>query len=123
MDTIGFTTENFVFAYLGISIPLTLSEINYHLTALGILALLVSRAVAVFSTSFFVSLFDKKKVPFSHQLVFIYAGLRGAVAFYLALNYLSAQKSDLLPAVISIISVTVIGLGSTTIFIIRILDK
>lgn len=123
VDTIGFTTENFVFAYLGISIPLMLEEVNYSLTFIGIIALLISRAFAVFTTSYLVSIFDGKKVPFSHQIVFIYAGLRGAVAFYLALNFLSDSKDSLLPCVISMIIFTVIGLGGTTIFVIKLLHR
>lgn len=52
VDTVGFTTENFVFAYLGISIPLTLKEVNYSLVGLGIGSLMLSRALAIFfSTS------------------------------------------------------------------------
>ncbi len=66
VDTIGFTTENFVFAYLGISIPLNLHEINYPLTLLGIAGLMMSRAMSVFITSYFVGIFDRK-IPFSHQ--------------------------------------------------------
>jgi hypothetical protein len=123
VDTIGFTTENFVFAYLGISIPLMLEEVNISLTLIGIGALFVSRAFAVFTTSYFVGLFDGKKVPFSHQIVFIYAGLRGAVAFYLALNFLPDKKDSLLPVVITMILFTVIGLGGTTIFVIKLLHR
>lgn len=123
VDTVGFTTENFVFAYLGISIPLTLEEVNYPMAALGIAALMISRAVAVLFTSSLVGCCNKKKIPFSHQIVFIYAGLRGAVAFYLALNFLSDKKSTLLPCMISIIIFTVIGLGGTTVFVIKLLNK
>jgi len=120
VDTVGFTTENFIFAYLGISIPLMLDEVNYKLTALAIIILFVARAIAVFSTSYIVSFFDKK-VPFSHQIVLIYAGLRGAVAFYLALLYLADQESTLLPCIMSMILFTVVILGGTTVFIMKFL--
>ena len=121
VDTIGFTTENFIFAYLGISIPLMLEEVNLSLAGIGIGALMISRAAAVFCTSYFVGLFDHKKVPLSHQIVFIYAGLRGAVAFYLALHYLQDHETTLLPCTMSILLFTVIILGGTTVFIMKIL--
>ena len=123
VDTVGYTTENFVFAYLGLSIPLTLKEVNYPLIAVGIVSMMIARTVAIIFASSLVQWFDSKKVPFSHQVIFIYAGLRGAVAFYLGLNFLSYEKSTLLPTVISIILFSVIGLGSTTIFVIGFLDR
>lgn len=122
VDTIGFTTENFIFAYLGVSIPLMLEEVNIYLTLVGIAVLMISRSVAVFSTSYFVSFFDKK-VPFSHQIVFIYAGLRGSVAFYLALHYLADQEAILLPQIMSMILFTVIILGGTTVFVMKFLHR
>ena len=123
VDTVGYTTENFVFAYLGLSIPLTLKEVNYPLIGIGIASMMIARTVAIFAASTLVRCFDSKKVPFSHQIIFIYAGLRGAVAFYLGLNFLSYEKSTLLPTVIGIIIFSVIGLGSTTIFVIGFLNK
>ena len=122
MDTIGFTTENFIFAYLGVSIPLMLDEVDIKLTLIGIAALMISRSLAVFSTSYIVSFFDKK-VPFSHQIVFIYAVLRGSVAFYLALHYLADQEKVLLPQIMSMILFTVIILGGTTVFVMKFLHK
>lgn len=47
VDTVGYTTENFVFAYLGLSIPLTLKEVNYSLILIGIASMMISRTVAI----------------------------------------------------------------------------
>jgi NhaP-type Na+/H+ or K+/H+ antiporter len=51
VDTVGYTTENFVFAYLGLSIPLTLKEVNYSLILIGIASMMISRTVAIVFTS------------------------------------------------------------------------
>lgn len=54
--------------------------------------------------------------------MFIYAGLRGAVAFYLCLNFLSYEDSNLQPTLICLIMFTVLVLGGTTVFLINILN-
>lgn len=85
-DTIAYTIENFVFAYLGMCIPLQIDKANFIHVGLGLGALLVSRYLSVFIISFIVNKFNKKRIPFTHQLLLSYAGLRGAVAFYLVYN-------------------------------------
>lgn len=92
VETLGFISENFVFAYLGISIPLMMVNLQWPLVAIGCVALLVSRFVSVFIVSFVVNIFRRHKIPFSHQVVMGYGGLRGAVAFYLSLNINSEYK-------------------------------
>ena len=123
VDTIGFTTENFVFAYLGISIPFILHKINHELALLGILSLMASRAISVILWSFLVQCFENKKVPLSHQIIFTYANIRGVVAFYLGLYLLSNQNNSLYPWLIWIIVFTVIGLGSTTNCLLQLLNR
>jgi NhaP-type Na+/H+ or K+/H+ antiporter len=52
----------------------------------------------------------------------IYGGLRGAVAYYIALNLHTPYKDILQTATIVIIFFTVIGLGNTTNIVLRILN-
>jgi sodium/hydrogen exchanger 8 len=92
VDTLGFTTENFVFAYLGISIALWFKSVNINHVLIGIVVLLVTRTISVFLVSWLLNKCRKRKIPFSHQLIFSYAALRGAVSFYLALNITSEHK-------------------------------
>lgn len=86
VDTIAFTTENFVFAYLGICIPLLIDSINFEHVGAGLIALAISRTLSVIIISFFLNQVSKKKIPFSHQIALFYSGIRGSVAFYLVLN-------------------------------------
>jgi NhaP-type Na+/H+ or K+/H+ antiporter len=83
IETTGYISENFVFAYLGISIPLMMVNLQWPLVFIGCFALMVSRTVSVFIVSFVINIFKKERIPFSHQIVMSYGGLRGAVAFYL----------------------------------------
>lgn len=52
-----------------------------------------------------------------------YGGLRGAVAFYLALDIESDYKDQLVTMTIILIIFTVVGLGGTTSFVLRVLHN
>ena len=114
VETAGFISENFVFAYLGISIPLMMVNLNWPLVLIGWFALLVSRIISVLIVSLAVNIFRKDKIKFSHQWIMSYGGLRGAVAFYLSLNVNSEYKHLVIMLTICLILFTVIGLGTTT---------
>ena len=79
-------SENFVFAYLGISVALMIEDSIPILILVGLTALNVSRFVSIWVTTLIINIFRKDKLPFSYCLVMTWGGLRGAIAFYLALN-------------------------------------
>lgn len=116
-------SENFIFAYLGISVPLMINDVDIYYVLVGCVALVVSRFVSVVVIALFVNPFKAEKIPFSHQLVMTMGGLRGAVAFYLALNVSSEYKHLIITTTISIILFTIIGMGSATPFFLKWLDK
>lgn len=123
VEMIGNISENFVFAYVGISVPIMLSNLKIELVLIGCAALVISRAVSIFSVSVLINMFKKVKIPFSHQVVMTYGGLRGAVAFYLALEVHSEFSEMLLTTTISLIIFTVVGLGTTTMPLLLLLNK
>lgn len=45
-------SENFVFAYMGLSVPIIMNTIRFELIGIGVLALVVSRVVSVLLTSY-----------------------------------------------------------------------
>jgi len=120
---IGNISENFVFAYVGISIPIMLSNIKISLVIIGCVSLVISRAISIFSVSVLINMFRKVKIPFTHQLVMTYGGLRGAVAFYLALEVHGEFSEVLVTTTVCLIIFTVIGLGSTTMPLLLLLNK
>lgn len=81
-----------------------------------------SRALSVFLVSIVVNRFKTQKIPFSHQIVMIYGGLRGAVAYYLAVNLHTEYKDILQTLTIVLIFFSVIGLGSTTNLLLKLLN-
>ena len=109
-------SENFLFCYLGISIPLTIINAKPTLILVGIIALLISRFFSVYLTSLLINACKaaKKHIPLSYSLVMTWGGLRGAVAFYLALKMNSEYKNLIITTTTCLIVFTIIGLGSTT---------
>jgi hypothetical protein len=116
-------SENFVFAYMGLSIPITMETIRFELIGIGAFALIVSRTISVVSTSFIINRFKTEKIPYSYQVIMSFSGLRGAVAFYLALNVQSEYKNLIITTTIGLIIITIIGLGSTTAFLLKAMAK
>lgn len=108
---------------MGLSVPITLDTIRIELIGIGLVALLVSRAVSVVLTSFIVNAFRKDKIPKSYQAIMSFSGLRGAVAFYLALNVNSEYKHLIITTTIGLIIITIIGLGSTTTCLLKAMAK
>lgn len=116
-------SENFIFAYVGISVPLMINDVNIYYVLVGIVALVTSRFLSVLIVAICVNPFKKEKIRFSHLLVMTIGGLRGAVAFYLALNVSSEYKHLIITTTISLILFTVIGMGSATPIVIKFLNK
>lgn len=109
-------SENFLFCYLGISIPLTITNAKLSLIIVGIIALLVSRFLSVWMTALIINLTKsaRKHIPLTYTVVMTWGGLRGAVAFYLALKMNSEYKNLIITTTMSLIIFTIIGLGGTT---------
>jgi NhaP-type Na+/H+ or K+/H+ antiporter len=66
IEMVGNIFENFIFAYVGISVPIVLENVKLSLVLLGCVALLVSRALSVFTISLVVNSCKKVPIPFSH---------------------------------------------------------
>jgi sodium/hydrogen exchanger 3 len=122
-EWLGLMSENFIFAYVGISVPLMINDVNIYYVLVGIVALVTSRFLSVLIVAVWVNPFKKDKIRFSHLLVMTIGGLRGAVAFYLALNVSSEYKHLIITTTISLILFTVIGMGSATPIFIKYLNK
>jgi len=118
-------SENFLFCYLGISIPVTIANAKFSLILVGIISLLLSWFLSVFITSVVINVTKsaRKHIPFTYTIVMTWGGLRGAVAFYLALKMNSEYKNLIITTTISLIVFTIIGLGGTTKPVIKFLVK
>ncbi|XP_041949509.1 sodium/hydrogen exchanger 6b [Alosa sapidissima] len=86
-ELLNFLAENFIFSYMG----LTLFSFQYHvfnpLFILGaFLAVFLGRAANIYPLSFLLNLGRKNKISSNFQHVMMFSGLRGAMAFALAIR-------------------------------------
>lgn len=99
---------------MGLSVPLTLGLMRIELIGIGVLALVVSRTLSVVATTLLVNIFREDRIAMSYQIIMSFSGLRGAVAFYLALNVSSEFKNLIVTTTIGLIIITIVCFGGTT---------
>eukprot|EP01052_Picozoa_sp_SAG31_P016815 SAG31_NODE_1128_length_9755_cov_4.535004_4_plen_262_part_00 len=62
---------------------------------------------------------EKNKIPFADQLVMVHAGLRGAIAFALALTFPTNHQKYVIDATTWIVLITVFVFGGTTVPVLK----
>ena len=100
---------------------------SFPVIALTISLCLISRAIVVFSLCLIANQLRRFRssvapIPFKTQAVLFHAGLRGAVAFVLALELIDGTTQDYwLATTIAVIFFTVFLLGGTTALLVKLL--
>lgn len=87
--TIAFLCESSIFVFLGLAMFSFVQEYNIYLIFISILACFISRAANIFPLSAIVNIIDgssELRIPYNHQVVMWWGGLRGAMAFALAVS-------------------------------------
>ncbi|XP_055948633.1 sodium/hydrogen exchanger 6-like isoform X2 [Argiope bruennichi] len=116
-ELLSFVAENFIFCYIGVSM-FTYQKHFWHVGFIvtAFIAIAVGRALNIYPLSLLLNLGRHNKIPLSFQHVLFFSGLRGAMAFALAIrNTLSDQRHLMLTttSVIAIVTVIVCGGFST----------
>jgi len=112
--------ETFVFVYLGLAVfafdPLQ-QEYDIGFITLSFPIILVARAANIFPLSFCVNTTRprKHKVNCNAQIMLWFSGLRGAIAFTLALDVPTASKAAIFSTTVIIVLFTVLIFGGLTI--------
>lgn len=119
-------TENFIFIYLGLTLftgdSLSFRPLFIIITVIGIC---VARWAAVFPLSKLINWFIRYRskrrgkevadeLPYSHQVMLFWAGLRGAVGVALAAGLTGTNSPTLKATVLLVVVLTVIIFGGTT---------
>ncbi|KAM7302496.1 sodium/hydrogen exchanger 7 isoform X2 [Ixodes scapularis] len=115
-ELLNFLAENFIFSYIGVSM-FTYKKHRWDagFILVAFLAIAVGRAVYIYPLTFLLNLGRTNKIPIAFQHVLFFSGLRGAMAFALAIrNTLSEQRHLILTATSLIAIVTVIVCGGCT---------
>ncbi|XP_068733044.1 sodium/hydrogen exchanger 6-like isoform X1 [Montipora capricornis] len=120
---LNFLAESFIFSYMGLS----LFTFQNHQWDLGFiswtfLAMTLGRLCNVYPLSFLLNLGRRNKINYNFQHMMVFAGLRGAVAFALAMrNTGSVPRQMMLTSVLIVVLVTVIINGGATMSVLTLL--
>uniref|UniRef100_A0A1Z5L5J2 Semaphorin-1A n=1 Tax=Ornithodoros moubata TaxID=6938 RepID=A0A1Z5L5J2_ORNMO len=115
-ELLNFLAENFIFSYIGVSM-FTYKKHRWDagFILVAFLAIAVGRAIYIYPLTFLLNLGRTNKIPMAFQHVLFFSGLRGAMAFALAIrNTLSEQRHLMLTTTSLIVMVTVIVCGGFT---------
>ncbi|XP_039001646.1 sodium/hydrogen exchanger 6-like [Hibiscus syriacus] len=113
--------ETFTFIYMGFDIAMekhSWSHVGF--ISFSVLFIVVARAANVFSCAYLVNLFRpvQRKIPLNHQKALWYSGLRGAMAFALALQSVhdlpEGHGQIIFTATTAIVVLTVLLIGGST---------
>lgn len=88
LTTASFLAENFIFIYLGMSAVAysSLFTWDWGFIVVNLVACLVARLLNVFPLCMVANVTREQQIPWSYMVVIWFAGLRGSIAFALALN-------------------------------------
>lgn len=115
-ELINFLAENFVFSYMGLS----LFTYKNHQWVPGFItfsfvAIFAGRVVNIYILSFILNLGRAKRIKFRFQHMLVFAGLRGAIAFALAIRNTQSEARQLIfTTTLMIVMGTVLVCGGFT---------
>ncbi|XP_057315090.1 sodium/hydrogen exchanger 6-like [Hydractinia symbiolongicarpus] len=115
-ELLNFLAENFIFSYIGLSFCLfNYHQWNFGFIAVAFVATQVGRMMNVYPLSALLNLGRIRKIPYKHQNMMSFAGLRGAIAFSLAIrNTVSVPRQMMLTATLMIVLISVVLQGGLT---------
>ena len=115
-ELLNFLAENFIFSYIGLSLFLfNYHQWNWGFIGVAFLATQIGRFANIYPLSVLLNCGRTRKIPCSHQTMMTFAGLRGAIAFSLAIrNTISVPRQMMLTATLMIVIFSVIFIGGTT---------
>ncbi|XP_059776140.1 sodium/hydrogen exchanger 9 [Balaenoptera ricei] len=96
-EFMNFLAENVIFCYMGLALFTFQNHIFNALFILGaFLAIFVARACNIYPLSFLLNLGRKHKIPWNFQHMMMFSGLRGAIAFALAIRNTGSQPKQMM---------------------------
>lgn len=114
-ELLSFLAENFIFCYLGVSMFInTQHKWAISLIFFSFIAIIIGRLLNIYPLSFLLNLNrgNHKMLPLKYQHVLFFSGLRGSMAYALAMQQtISESRQVILTTTSVIIIVTVIGGG------------
>jgi len=114
-ELLNFISENFIFSYIGVSMfTFPKHHFNIAFIVIAFAAVGLGRAANVYPLSFLMNLGRKPKISGNYQHVLFFSGLRGAMAFALAIrNTVSKARQTFLTTTSLIVIISVIFVGGS----------
>ncbi|XP_030312033.1 sodium/hydrogen exchanger 9 isoform X2 [Calypte anna] len=116
-EFMNFLAENVIFCYMGLALFTFQNHIFNPLFIFGaFVAVFVARACNIYPLSFLLNLGRKQKIPWNFQHMMMFSGLRGAIAFALAIRDTESQPKQMMfttALLIVFFTVWVFGGGTT----------
>ncbi|XP_070609468.1 sodium/hydrogen exchanger 9 isoform X2 [Erythrolamprus reginae] len=117
-EFMNFLAENVIFCYMGLALFTFQNHIFNALFIFGaFVAVFVARACNIYPISFILNLGRKQKIPKNFQHMMMFSGLRGAIAFALAIQDTESQPKQIMfttTLLIVFFTVWVFGGGTTS---------
>eukprot|EP01134_Creolimax_fragrantissima_P000482 CFRG0482T1 len=116
-ETLNFLAENFIFSYLGISLfTFPNHQFKPAFIVLTIVFVIIGRAINIYPLSAILNKFrPSRPIPMKYQSMLVFSGLRGAIAFALAMKNTTTEGKQVITSttlVIVIFTVWVFGGGT-----------
>ncbi|XP_077204883.1 sodium/hydrogen exchanger 9 [Paroedura picta] len=116
-EFMNFLAENVIFCYMGLALFTFQNHIFNALFVFGaFVAVFIARACNIYPLSFVLNLGRKQKIPRNFQHMMMFSGLRGAIAFALAIRDTESQPKQMMfttTLLIVFFTVWVFGGGTT----------
>ncbi|NXC47815.1 SL9A9 protein, partial [Penelope pileata] len=116
-EFMNFLAENVIFCYMGLALFTFQNHIFNPLFIVGaFVAVFVARACNIYPLSFLLNFGRKQKIPMNFQHMMMFSGLRGAIAFALAIRDTQSQPKQMMfttALLIVFFTVWVFGGGTT----------
>nr|XP_054771253.1 sodium/hydrogen exchanger 9-like isoform X1 [Lytechinus pictus] len=115
-ELLNFLAESFIFSYMGLSV-FNHSNKQFSVGFMGsaFFGIIIGRLLNIYPLSFLLNLGRKEKIPWNVQHMLFFSGLRGAIAFALAIRNKATYGQELiLTTTLIIVLVTVVFCGGLT---------
>ncbi|KAH0508753.1 Sodium/hydrogen exchanger 7 [Microtus ochrogaster] len=116
-EVLHFLAENFIFSYMGLALFTFQKHVFSPIFIIGaFVAIFLGRAAHIYPLSFFLNLGRRHKIGWNFQHMMMFSGLRGAMAFALAIRDTTSYARQMMfttTLLIVFFTVWVIGGGTT----------
>ncbi|TRY61537.1 hypothetical protein TCAL_04177 [Tigriopus californicus] len=114
-ETLNFLAENFIFSYLGVSM-FTFSKHYFNLFFIlgAFVAIAVARACNIYPLGMLMNLGRQQKIPMQYQHMMWFSGLRGAMAFALAVSNTATPVRQMFFTTTCLIAIITIPTGESS---------